>query len=53
MRSNARAMWDPNFAHETPVAVIEPGREQAVHLRNLAISTSLSRYYVKNFIPPE
>lgn len=53
MKATARGKWDPDLAHELPVAVIEPGQEQAVHLRNLTISTSLSRYYVKNFIPPE
>ena len=53
MRTTARAKWDPDLAHELPVAVIEPGQAQAIHLQNLSISTSLSRYYVKNFIPPE
>jgi hypothetical protein len=49
----AAAKWDPDLAHEVPVAVIAPGTETAVHLQSLAISTALSRYYVKYFIAPE
>jgi hypothetical protein len=45
--------WDPAQAHEVPAAVIRPGEETAVHVRNLATSTALSRHYVMNFIPPE
>jgi hypothetical protein len=36
-----------------PVALIAPGTETAIHLQNLAISTALSRHYVKHFIAPE
>jgi Nucleotidyl transferase AbiEii toxin, Type IV TA system len=47
------AAWDPALAHEVPVAPIAPGTETAVHLQCLAISTALSRHYVKRFITPE
>jgi hypothetical protein len=47
------AVWNPALAHEVPVAPIAPGTETAVHLECLAISTALSKYYVKNFITPE
>jgi hypothetical protein len=47
------AAWDPDLAHEVPVAVIAPGTETAVHLRCLAISTALSRHNVANYIAPE
>jgi hypothetical protein len=49
----ARVTWDPSLAHEVPVAVIRPGEETAVHVRNLVTSTAISRHYVMNFIPPE
>jgi hypothetical protein len=45
--------YDPALAHEVPVASIVPGTEAAVHLQCLAISTALSKYYVKKFITPE
>ena len=49
----AAAKWDPDLAHEVPVTAIAPGTETKVHLQNLAISTALSRHYVKHFITPE
>src|SRR5581483_6428943 len=52
-RAAAPVKWDPDLAHEVPVAPIAPGTETAVHLQCLAISTALSRHYVKNFISPE
>lgn len=45
--------WDPELAHEMPVAVLAPGTETAVRHQSLAISTALSKYYVKHFIGPE
>ena len=52
MRPSAAA-WDPDLAHEVPVAVIRPGEETAVHLQCLAISTALSRHNVADYISPE
>jgi hypothetical protein len=52
-RSTAAVPYDPALAHEVPVAPIAPGTETAVHLQCLAISTALSRHYVKRFITPE
>ena len=49
----AATAWDPDLAHEVPVAVIVPGTETVIHLQCLAISTALSRHYVKHFIAPE
>jgi hypothetical protein len=46
------AKWEPDLAHEVPVAVIAPGTETKIHLLNLAISTALSRHYVRFFISP-
>jgi hypothetical protein len=53
VRPAARTPWDPRLAHEAPVAVIAPGTETTVHVRNLAVSSALSRHYVMNLIPPE
>ena len=50
---NRAVAWDAALAHEVPVAPIAPGTETAVHLQCMAISTALSRYYVKHFITPE
>jgi hypothetical protein len=52
-RATAAVPYDPALAHEVPVAPIAPGAETAIHLRCLAVSTALSKYYVKNFITPE
>jgi hypothetical protein len=49
----AAVAWDPDLAHEVLPAKIVPGTETAVHLQCLAISTALSKYYVKHFIAPE
>lgn len=53
MSRSSTPAWDPALAHEVPVAPIVAGTETAVHLQCLAISTALSRHYVKNFITPE
>lgn len=52
-RDTAAVPYDPALAHEVPVAPIAPGTETAIHLQCLAVSTALSKYYVKNFITPE
>jgi hypothetical protein len=49
----AAAAWDPDLAHEVPIAVIAPGMETAIHLQCLANSTALSRHNVANYIGPE
>ncbi len=53
MRQATTVAWDPELAHEVPVQPIKRGTETAVHLQCLAISTALSRHYVKHFISPE
>jgi hypothetical protein len=52
VRSTAAA-WDPDLAHEVPVAVIAPGTETAVHLQSLRRSTAMSRHRVADYIAPE
>jgi len=52
-RATAAVPYDSALAHEVPVTPIAPGSELAIHLQCLAVSTALSKYYVKNFITPE
>jgi hypothetical protein len=53
VRLTAAAPWDPDLAHEAPLAVITPGTETAVHLQCLEISTAMSRHKVADYISPE